>query len=95
MQTELEKLKSLLEEGKMAEAKQVVSNIANAKSSSSDHGDMLLMATDMYMEATNSMQKEYKSALEKAIAGIEKLKKSESAMGDKLRIEEVKASLGK
>jgi hypothetical protein len=95
METDIKKLEALLADKKFDEAKAVINSIISAKMTESEKGDALVGMSSVYLDIMNSINAKYESALNDAIAGMRAINKAESKMNDKIRLAEVKESLGK
>lgn len=93
METEINKLQSLLKEKNFAEATKVIDQIVKAEMTEEEKGGMLVDMASTYMDVVNAVNEEYRDSLKEVIEGLERIKQSESRVSDKVKLAEVKQSL--
>ena len=91
----ISKLELLLSEDRLDEARPLIVEIASVTLSAKEQAGTFISVASAYLDIANSINRQYKDALEQAIAGIEKISRIEGNAPDTARIAELKESLKK
>ena len=86
-------LGSLIQQGKLEEAKAVLASVVNAPLSDADRGQALVTLAMVYMEAKNKINQEFLDEIKKTIQEIKSLNKVESGINDQVDLAKVRANL--
>ncbi len=66
----IQKLESLLKEGKLDEARALIKETVSAPLTDTEAGEAYVSLASAYLDAANAADAEYIQALEKAVAGL-------------------------
>ncbi|MEI8328062.1 MAG: hypothetical protein WCG02_02910 [Candidatus Taylorbacteria bacterium] len=93
METEINKLKSLLEEKKFDEVKKIIEDVAKQPMSDEEKAAAAVGVASIYMETVNQIGEEYRESLKEILVGLERINKAQGEAEDRVKIAEVRNSL--
>jgi len=93
METEINKLKSLLEEKKFDEVKKIIEDVAKQPMSDEEKAAAAVFVASIYMETVNQIGEEYRESLKEILVGLERINKAQGEAEDRVKIAEVRNSL--
>lgn len=93
MNPDISKLELLLSEDRLEEARPIIRQIASAKLSAKEQASAYISLASAYADIANSINRQYKAALERAIDGMDKISRAEGKAADGARVAEIKDSL--
>lgn len=85
--------KSLLDAGKLEEAKQLLSTFGSLPESAEERAELKLFLTDMYVSLSNAVSQNYLDTLHDAIAKLKLLDAKDKEIDEKARLMTARASL--
>ncbi len=92
---DIKNIEALLAEKKYDDVRTVLRAATDEKMTSLQKGAAFTGLASMYLDISNKINGQYLQALNEALAGLEALNLGQSKFNDKVRIGEVKESLGK
>ncbi len=95
MTIDKQKLDQLLTENKFDEAGEYIKSIIQAPLSKEERGEAILFLTTTYMNAMNSINKDYKDMLKDTLVALDEINKAESASMDEIALQKVRSELNK
>ncbi len=93
MNDDIKNLKNLLTEGKLDEARALITSSFSKPLTEEERSEAILDLSLIYMEAMNSVNREEKEVLETALRAIGQINKEEVKARDQIKLDDVKASL--
>jgi len=93
MEIDIQKIEELLAQKNYDEVRKMITAIVDKKFSDEEKGAALVGLASIYLDISNSIQKDYRDALQEAIAGMQKLNSLDSEVSDKIKLNNVRESL--
>ena len=90
---QLSQLKDLIKENKLDEAKGILTTILDRPLTDEEKGEAIVTLTMLYIEAKNSMDKEFLDVYEKTMKSIKDIDNAQSRLADAKKLEDVRESL--